>query len=98
MGGHYKHAVASGAQIGFGNMGGIIASNSFFTSEAPAYPTGYGTSLELLLFSGLMSTVMFLGLLWENKKRARGHHDSRLTLGRDEVDNLGDDHPRFRFT
>ncbi|KAH1975747.1 hypothetical protein KXW88_009490 [Aspergillus fumigatus] len=58
MAGHYKQSIASAMQIGFGNCGGLVASNIFFKEEAPRYTTGYG----------------------------------------DEVENLGDDHPAFRFT
>ncbi|KAG9380441.1 MFS general substrate transporter [Pyrenophora tritici-repentis] len=31
--GHYKRSVASGMQIGFGNLGGIVASNVFFAER-----------------------------------------------------------------
>lgn len=78
--------------------GGVVASNIFFTSEAPKYPTGYWTSLGLLLFSVLMCVVFVVGLTRENKKRARGDYNHRLALEKDEVNNLGDDHPQFRFT
>jgi hypothetical protein len=45
-----------------------------------------------------MATVMVLGLQWENTNRARGDYDWRLSLEKGEIDNLGDDHPQFRFT
>lgn len=67
-GGHHKRAVAARAQIGFGNAGGIIGSNIFPNKEAPRYQTGYGTSLALMLLTGLMSTVMFLGLRAEQSE------------------------------
>ncbi|KAA8651940.1 uncharacterized protein ATNIH1004_000839 [Aspergillus tanneri] len=41
MGGHYKQSVASAMQIGFGNCGGLVASNIFYQKEAPGYHTGY---------------------------------------------------------
>lgn len=94
--GHYKRAFASAAQIGWGNAGGIVASNIFITSQAPYYQVGYGVSLALLLFTGVMTTVMYFGLKRENKKRDNGDRDGRLQ-GPD-ADNLGDDHPSFRYT
>ncbi|KAI9677626.1 MAG: hypothetical protein M1817_006581 [Caeruleum heppii] len=97
MGGHYKRAFSSAMQIGLGNIGGIIGSTIFLTKEAPRYRTGYGTALGLLLFCGLMCTVFFFGLSAENRKRDRGERDHRLQRDQREVDNLGDDHPRFRF-
>ena len=96
-GGHYKRSVSAAAQIGIGNIGGIIASNVFFQSEAPWYPTGYGVGLGLLLFSSLMATIMVIGLKIENGKRERGERDGRFELDESEIENLGDDHPHFRF-
>jgi hypothetical protein len=93
--GHYKRSVSSAMQIGFGNLGGIVASNIFLQSEVPTYRTGYGVSLGLLAFSGVACTMLFVLVKWENAKRERGERDARL----EEVDwdNLGDDHPRFRL-
>ena len=96
-GGHYKRSVASAFQIGFGNLGGIVGSNVFITKEAPRYRTGYRVGLSLLLFSGLMASIFFAGLVWENRRRAEGALDHLLHLPEEELDNMGDDHPRFRF-
>jgi hypothetical protein len=40
-------------------------------------------------------TVLFLGARRENKKRDRGERDWRLEG--EDADNLGDDHPHFRY-
>ncbi|KAL3468723.1 major facilitator superfamily domain-containing protein, partial [Aspergillus californicus] len=48
MAGHYKQSIASAMQIGFGNCGGLVASNVFFDSEAPGYRTGFGVSLGMV--------------------------------------------------
>lgn len=84
-------------QIGFGNAGGLIASNVFITTQAPRYPVGYGVSLALLVLCGFMCTVFFFGLYRENKKRERGERDYRYTEEAADLDNMGDDHPEFRF-
>ncbi|KAF2758181.1 MFS general substrate transporter [Pseudovirgaria hyperparasitica] len=96
MAGHYKRSVSAAMTVGFGNMGGIVASNIFLDSERPRYPTGYGVSLGLLWVCGASCTILFFGVRRENKKRDRGERDWRLEG--DDVDNLGDDHPSFRFT
>lgn len=114
VGGHYKRSIASGMQAartsqsfvfrhlplmykqGFGNCGGIIASNIFLVREAPKYPTGYGVAFALLWMSAICCTIFFFGLKWENRKRDRGERDWRLD--EPDADNLGDDHPAFRFT
>ncbi|KAJ5412652.1 uncharacterized protein N7487_007011 [Penicillium crustosum] len=98
MSGHYKQAIASAMQIGFGNCGGLFASNIFLSSEAPFYPTGYGTSLALIWVCGLSAFIFVSLLWWENKQRDQGARDGRLALDPEEVQNLGDDHPGFRFT
>ncbi|MCJ1314268.1 hypothetical protein MMC25_007948 [Agyrium rufum] len=97
MGGHYKRSVASAMQIGLGNMGGIVASNIYITSQKPTYPVGYGVSLGMLWICGIASTVFLLGLIWENRQRDAGKRDWKLGLEKEELENLGDDHPNFRF-
>lgn len=98
MGGHYKRSIAAAVQIGFGNAGGIVASNIFITSQAPTYPVGFGVCLGMLWMCGIACTVFFVGLWIENRKRDRGERDQRLQLPSNELANLGDSHPRFRFT
>ena len=96
MGGHYKRSIATAMQIGLGNAGGIVASNVFITNQSPRYPVGYGVSLAMLLMCGVMCTVFYFGLKAENRKRNGGGRDYRFT--ENDLDNMGDDHPEFRFT
>ena len=97
MGGHYKRAIAVAMQVGLGNSGGIVASNIFITEQAPTYPVGFGVSLGMIWLCGLACTVFVVGLRLENRKRDRGERDYRYQLPKEELDNLGDDHPQFRF-
>lgn len=98
--GHYKRSVASALQIGVGNCGGMVASNVFLQSERPRYATGYGVGLALVWVCGLACTVMYVGVRRENGRRDRGERDGRLVEGQeaDDLDNMGDDHPAWRFT
>lgn len=98
MGGHYKRSISSAMQVGLGNVGGVIASNIFITNEAPLYLRGYTTSLGLLWLCGVGSTVLLIGMRRENKRRDNGERDYRYDFPMDELVNLGDDHPRFRFS
>ncbi|PSN62452.1 MFS general substrate transporter [Corynespora cassiicola Philippines] len=93
--GHYKKSVSSAMQVGFGNLGGIVASNVFLQSESPRYPTGYGVSLGMLAICGVACTSLFFYAGAENRKRDRGERDHRLSDV--DADNLGDDHPEFRL-
>ncbi|KAF2501681.1 MFS general substrate transporter [Lophium mytilinum] len=96
MSGHYKRAVSTAVMVGLGNAGGIVASSVFLDREMPRYPTGYGVSLGLLWVCGAACTVFLFVVKRENGKRDRGERDHRLERTED-ADNLGDDHPRFRF-
>lgn len=98
MAGHYKRSIASAMQIGLGNCGGLVASNVFITSQAPYYPTGYGVSLGMVWLCGISSIVFLWILVRENRLRDAGKRDFRYRLPREELENLGDDHPSFRFT
>ncbi|KAJ5682389.1 hypothetical protein N7462_005554 [Penicillium macrosclerotiorum] len=98
MAGHYKQSIASAMQIGFGNCGGLVASNIFFDSEAPTYSTGFGVSLGMVWICGIACVVFFSWLAHENRVRNQGKRDDRFGLPSDELSNLGDDHPSFRFT
>ncbi len=71
-------------------------SNIFITNQAPLYTTGYSVSLALIWVTALSCTGLLVGLMIENRKRERGDRDWRLETS--EADNLGDDHPHFRFT
>jgi hypothetical protein len=85
-------------QIGIGNCGGLIASNIFLESQAPRYPLGFGLSLALVWLCGFSAIAMFFMLKSENKKRNAGKRDYLNNLPADEFENLGDDHPKFRFS
>ncbi|THZ10661.1 MFS general substrate transporter, partial [Aureobasidium pullulans] len=56
MSGHYKRSISAAMTVGFGNLGGIVASNVFFTEEAPLYKTGYGVGLINIASSFLVNT------------------------------------------
>ncbi|KAF3398229.1 hypothetical protein F1880_005972 [Penicillium rolfsii] len=98
MAGHYKQSIASAMQIGFGNCGGLVASNIFLASEAPLYHTGFGVSLGMVWICGIACTVFFAWLVRENRLREAGKRDHRYEWSQEELSNLGDDHPSFRFT
>ena len=97
LGGHYKRAFGTAIQIGMGNMSGFVASNVFITSQAPRYPAGYGVALAMMVLAGVAATILYTGLKRENKRRDRGERDYRLAMGKEDLDNMGDDHPHFRF-
>ncbi|KAJ5166933.1 uncharacterized protein N7482_005714 [Penicillium canariense] len=98
MAGHYKQSIAAAMQIGFGNCGGLVASNIFFDSEAPTYRTGFGVSLGMVWICGVSCLVFFAWLVRENRLREAGKRNHRYEWPQEELSNLGDGHPSFRFT
>lgn len=98
LAGHYKRSVGSAMQVSFAGFAGIIGSAIYKTNEAPRYPTGIKVGIAMTWVSGLAASLMALGMWLENRKRDRGERDDRLQLPADQIDNLGDDHPGFRFT
>ena len=93
--GSYKIAFAVGFEMGLGNMGGIISSLTFQGSQAPFYDMGYRVNLGLVCAAMVMATGYVGGMWWENKQRDAGKRD--YLLEGEEKDNLGDDHPLFRY-
>ncbi|KAF2100049.1 putative transmembrane transporter [Rhizodiscina lignyota] len=69
--GYEKRAIVVGLTTGFGNCGGFVASNIFTVDEAPNYVRGLSVTLGLLACCGLMCTVYFAGLVWENRRMSR---------------------------
>ncbi|KAJ2891352.1 hypothetical protein MKZ38_000556 [Zalerion maritima] len=98
LSGDWKRSFGSGFQVTIGNFAGIIGTNIFLTPESPKYHTGYGTAFGLLWMGTIAATAMFLLMRWENGKRERGERDYRLTAPKEELENMGDYHPSFRFT
>ncbi|KAI8627299.1 MFS general substrate transporter [Xylariaceae sp. FL1651] len=96
--GHWKRAFSAGMQVTIGNIVGIVAANIFVDHEAPRYLTGYSIALAFTWLGVLAATVLFVCLRIENRKRDAGERNNRLTRPREEVENMGDYHPSFRFT
>ncbi|KAI6090994.1 MFS general substrate transporter [Hypoxylon rubiginosum] len=96
--GQWKRAFSSAIQVALGNVCGIVAALIFREDESPHYPTGYGTSVALMWFGAVAASVLFAGMLVENRLRDAGKRDDRLSRPKEEVDNMGDYHPSFRFT
>jgi hypothetical protein len=98
MGGHYKRSIGVAIQVGFANLGGIIASNIFFRREAPYFKTAFSVLVGIVCMGICVAVAFVLLLIRENRKRDNGERDYRLQLPENERDNLGDDHPSFRMT
>ena len=95
LGGHHRRAVGTAWQIGFGNIGGIIATYSFLQKDAPEFRPGYGISIGFACLSIASCCLYGLSVMWQNRKRDRAGRD--LGLGESEKLALGDLNPEYRY-
>ncbi|KAI1131533.1 MFS general substrate transporter [Nemania abortiva] len=95
LGGHHRRAIGTAWQVGFGNLGGIIATYIFLDSDAPYFRKGYSVCLAFVLLSGLASTLYLISIYIENRRRAKTA--TNVGLSEYEKSELGDLNPSFRY-
>ena len=98
MGGSYKRSMATGIQIGGGNLANFCSSNVFLPREAPVYSTGLSVGLGLQMMAAVACTIMVLGMWRANRQRDQEQDCTREDYTSEEKLKLGDDHPAFRYT
>jgi MFS family permease len=93
LGGHLRRSVGSAWQVGFGNIGGIIATYSFLAKDKPRYIPGFSISLAFVGLAFISCTIYFFGILRENKRK-----DSTTShMTEHEKQELGDLSPDYRY-
>ena len=95
IGSHARRSVASAWQVGFGNIGGIIAVFSFFDSDAPGYKTGYSICIAFTILAMVATVLYGVSCISTNRKRDKMPTDLNLTDQQKEE--LGDNNPEYRF-
>ncbi|KAJ6788807.1 hypothetical protein PWT90_02810 [Aphanocladium album] len=97
LGGHHRRAIGSAWQVGFGNLGGIIAVYVFLQRDSPRFIPGYSVCLAWFVLSAI-SCCVYAFLCWNsNKKRAMLPPDAGAHLTQEEKDDLGDNAPDYRY-
>ncbi|KAL2204435.1 MFS general substrate transporter [Sarocladium strictum] len=96
IGGHTRRAVGSAWQVGFGNIGGIIASFTFLPGDAPKFVTGYSICIAFTILS-MAASIIYGFCCWNDNRRkdARVGDDHGLT--EDEKAEMGDHSPDYRY-
>ncbi|KAI0596610.1 putative MFS transporter [Biscogniauxia sp. FL1348] len=93
-----RRAVGVAVNIAVGNIGGILGSYMYLDSEAPKYQTGFGLSLALGASGLLMSLMLELAYKWGNKKKEQmSEEEVRVKYTEDELLDMGDKSPLFRY-
>ncbi|KAJ4413504.1 hypothetical protein N0V82_008491 [Gnomoniopsis sp. IMI 355080] len=79
------------------NMGGIPGSFIFFDADAPAYNTGFGLSLALVLTSCIVALVLEFSFVLENRRRAQmDANEIRAKYSHEELLQMGNKSPLFK--
>ena len=69
--GHRRRSIGTAWQIGFGNIGGIIATFAFLTTDAPFYHTGYSLLMGFFCLAAFSSTAYLLALWSQNSRQSK---------------------------
>ncbi|KAI9775061.1 MAG: hypothetical protein M1835_005951 [Candelina submexicana] len=95
LGGHHRRSVGSAWQVGFGNVGGIIATYAFLQKDAPNYKPGYSICIAFCCLSAA-SCCVYAATVWtQNRNRERAPRDLGLTEF--EKTEKGDMNPEYRY-
>ncbi|SCV05130.1 LANO_0H00694g1_1 [Lachancea nothofagi CBS 11611] len=98
LGGHLRKSFGTGFQIGFGNIGGIIATFLFLQKDAPHYRHGLGTSIGFVALSIACQLFIVLYLKRLNIKKTKTEYISKFEdLSHRERILKGDRAPDFRY-
>ncbi|KAI1397967.1 MFS general substrate transporter [Hypoxylon fuscum] len=94
-----KRTTANGMQLTSGNAAGIMASFIYPSTDGPRYILGNAVSLSLVGMAACIYAFMWFWFAKENRKRSDGHvKPEHENLSDDELAELGDESPRFKYT
>ena len=95
MAGHLRRSVGTGFQIGFGNLGGFVATFTFLSKTTTDFTTGYAVCVGFICLSFLANVVYFTGLVLENRRRDDSNDSA--TTPESEKRRMGDLNPDYRY-
>lgn len=97
-GGHVRKAVGTAWQVGFGNIGGIIATFIFLAKDSPEYVPGLSTSIAAVVFAMGSALAYFYLVRRLNHQKQTTEYVQRF-YSKDEREQaiLGDRSPLFRY-
>lgn len=89
--------------ISVGNLGGVAGANIYIASQAPKYPTGFGTALGVCCAAIIMAFALRQLFARENRKRCdmmdmEGEGAIRARYSEQELLDMGDKSPFFIYT
>ncbi|KYK61925.1 transporter-like protein [Drechmeria coniospora] len=96
LGGHHRRAVGSAWQVGFGNLGGIVAVFIYRKRDRPRFVPGLGVSLGFTVVS-VVACVVYGLACWKANRDRRRKSDAARELTAEEKTDLGDMSPDYRY-
>ncbi|KAF4459072.1 major facilitator superfamily transporter [Fusarium albosuccineum] len=99
LAGPWKRSVGMALMIAVGNLGGAAGTNIYLARESPHDWTGYGTSLGVIVLS--LASSLFLRYKFKSinaKRDAMTLEEIREKYTEEELRDMGDDSPLFRYT
>jgi MFS family permease len=99
LGGHHRRAVGSAWQVGFGNLGGIIAAFVFEQQsggKTKTFSLGYSVCIAFCALS-IVACVIYGFACWKANKDRRDGKCDVSHLSEEEQLALGDLNPNYRY-
>ncbi len=98
FGGHLRKSLGTANQIGFGNIGGIIATFLFLTKDSPRFVTGLSVGIAFTVFSIVLMGVILGVLKRRNVQKGTEAYKQEFFAQDDRTIVLqGDRHPSFKY-
>lgn len=94
-----KRTFATGLQLTFGNVSGVMSPFLYKTNEQPRYVRGNAVTLSLVGLAGVVFAFMWFALDRINRRREQGLEDDKITgMTEEEIQEMGDRNLRFRYS
>ncbi|PSK46000.1 hypothetical protein B9Z65_4968 [Elsinoe australis] len=91
-------SAAIGLNVMLGNIGGLISTWSFLSTDAPNYPIGNGLNLATSSTILICSILLLFWMKWDNKKREAKDVDAELDgLSQKQIQDLDWKNPAFHW-
>lgn len=98
MGGHLRKSVGTAWQVGFGNIGGIIATFIFLSKDSPTYVPGLAVLIAMMVLSMILAVAYFLLVRHYNHLKQQGKYQEKFAaLSEREQLLAGDKNPSFVY-
>ena len=68
--GHINRSIGTAWIIGFGNIGGIVATFAFLATDAPRYTKGYTVCIAVTAI-GALAAILYGLVVWKENKNVR---------------------------